>query len=390
MNNPKAILTPKGERWFRSGHPWIFRDDVLSLNEAGNGEMVRLYNTKNVFLGWGFYSKHSRISFRLITSNPTIPDQTYWFVTLQKAMDRRKGFLDHNQACRVVFSEADGIPGLIADWYAGHLVFQILIPGIDLILNQLSNIFHELLKPYSILIRNDFEARSIEHLSREVRTLYGQVPDKVRVVEGPVQYEVDLPAGQKTGAYLDQKENRLHLVSYPQSQGLVLDCFCYTGGFALHLAGRAQEVIAVDDSAPALELGWRNAELNGLGNIRFLKRNIFDYLKETDEQGLKFDLIILDPPPFARKKSDVASAHRGYLELNRRALRCLNPGGILTTYSCSYNITESMFLEIVSHSGPKTSGRIILLEKRMQAGDHPVLLNFPESLYLKGLIIQKT
>jgi 23S rRNA (cytosine1962-C5)-methyltransferase len=390
MNNPKAILTPKGERWFRSGHPWIFEDDIASLNEIENGEMVAFYNQRNIFLGWGFYSRHSRISIRFITSDPEIPDQSYWQKTFQKAVNRRKEFLDHNQACRVVFSEADGIPGLIADWYAGHLVVQTLIPGIDRILDKLCLIFHELLHPCSILIRNDFEARSIERLSREVRTLYGKVPDKVRIEEGPVQYGVDLLSGQKTGAYLDQKENRLHLVKYPQSLGLVLDCFCYTGGFALHLARRADKVIAVDDSASALEMGRWNAELNGTPNINFLKKNIFDYLKEADEQSLKFDLIILDPPPFARKKSVVASALRGYQELNRRALRCLNPGGVLSTYSCSYNITESIFLEILSHSAQKAGGKIHLLEKRMQAGDHPVVLNFPESLYLKGLILQMT
>lgn len=391
MKESRAIITSKGERWFRSGHPWIFGDDVFNLNDTENGDITALYNPKNIFLGWAFYSRHSRISFRLITKvDPGIPDQSYWRESLQRAMDRRSNYLDFKGACRIVFSEADGIPGLIADWYAGHLVIQTLIPGIDRILDKLCVLFHELLKPYSILIRNDFEARSLEQLPREVRSLYGQVPEKVRVEEGPIQYEADLWSGQKTGAYLDQKENRLHLASYPQSQGRVLDCFCYTGGFALHLAGRAEEITAVDDSASALELGRRNAELNGFQNIQFLKKNIFDYLKKAEEQGLKFDLVILDPPPFARKKSDVASALRGYQELNRRALRCLNPGGILSTYSCSYNIGESLFLEVLSHSAQKAGGKSLLLEKRMQAGDHPVVLTFPESLYLKGLIIQKT
>ena len=389
MNTPRAILTPKGERWFRSGHPWIFRDDVSSLSDSDNGDIVALYNPQNVFLGWAFYSRYSRITLRSITSESGIIEQDYWFLIIQKAIDRRKDFLDRNQACRLVFSEADGIPGLIADWYAGHLVIQTLIPGTDRILSKLCIIFQEFINPDSILIRNDFEARSIEHLSQEVRTFYGQVPQKVRIEEGPVRYEVDLVSGQKTGAYLDQRENRLHLVSYPQSQGRVLDCFCYTGGFALHLAGKAKEVLAVDDSASALELGRKNAELNGFSNITFQKKNLFDYLKEADGQGAKFDLIVLDPPPFARKKSDVSAALRGYQELNRRALRCLNPGGILSTYSCSYNTTESLFLEILNHAAQKSGGRVFLLEKRMQAGDHPVLLNFPESLYLKGLILQK-
>ena len=388
MNQPRAILTPKGERWFRSGHPWIFRDDVFSVDKAENGAITALYNRQKTFLGWAFYSRFSRITFRIITSKPQIIDQDYWHLTLQKAMDGRKEFMDRNQACRIVFSEADGIPGLIADWYAGHLVIQTLIPGIDSILSQLNDLFHELLHPNSILIRNDLEARKAEHLSQEVRILSGQVPENIRIQEGPIQYWVNPMEGQKTGAYLDQRENRLHLGSYAQSQGRILDCFCYAGGFALHLAPKAEEVIAVDDSTWALNWGRKNADLNGCSNILFQKKNTFDYLKEADEQGQRFDLIILDPPPFAKKKSDVPAALRGYQELNRRALRCLNPGGILNTYSCSYNITEPIFLELLSHSVQKAGVRAHLLEKRMQAGDHPVLLNFPESLYLKGLIVQ--
>jgi len=388
MPEPKGILTSKGERWFRSGHPWIFRDDISQIDHAKNGDVTALYNKGNSFLGWAFYSRYSRITFRIITSHPLLIDQSYWNLTLQKAIERRKGLLGRGQACRLVFSEADGLPGLIADWYAGHLVIQTLIPGTERIINQLGDLFQTLLNPDSILIRNDLEARSLEHLPKEVRTLSGPIPETIRIQEGFIQYEVDLTAGQKTGAYLDQRENRLHLASYTQSQGRILDCFCYTGGFALHMAGKAKEVIAVDDSASALELGRKNAELNGFSNITFYKKNIFDYLKEADEQGLRFDLIVLDPPPFARKKSAVSSALRGYQELNRRALRCLNPGGILSTYSCSYNITESLFLEILSHSVQKTGGRILLLEKRMQARDHPVLVNFPESLYLKGLVLQ--
>jgi 23S rRNA (cytosine1962-C5)-methyltransferase len=389
MDQPRAILTPKGERWFRSGHPWIFRDDVSAVDKAENGDIAALYNRQKTFLGWAFYSRYSRIIFRIITSEPQILDQAYWRFTLQKSIDSRKDFLDRNQACRLVFSEADGIPGLIADWYAGHLVIQTLIPGIDSILMQLNDLFHELLHPISVLIRNDLEARKLEHLTQEVRLLSGQIPGNIRIQEGPVQYWVNPMEGQKTGAYLDQRENRLHLGSYAQSQGRVLDCFCYTGGFALHLAQKTKEVIAVDDSAWALNWGRKNAELNGCSKILFQKKNIFDYLKEADEKGERFDLIILDPPPFAKKKSDVSAALRGYQELNRRALRCLNPGGILSTYSCSYNITEHLFLDLLSHSAQKAGVKAHLLEKRMQAGDHPVLLNFPESHYLKGLIIQR-
>ncbi|MGA3083914.1 MAG: class I SAM-dependent rRNA methyltransferase [Thermodesulfobacteriota bacterium] len=388
MNQPRAILTPKGERWFRSGHPWIFRDDVFSVDKTENGDITALFNHQNTFLGWAFYSRFSRITFRIITSQPHIIDQAYWRVTLQKAIEGRKTLLDHSQACRIVFSEADGIPGLIADWYAGHLVIQTLIPGTDNILDKFNDIFHELLHPTSILIRNDLEARKVEHLPQEVRTISGQVHENIRIQEGSVQYWVSTMEGQKTGAYLDQRENRLHLGSCAQSHGKVLDCFCYTGGFALHLAPKAEEIIAVDDSAPTLELGRKNAELNGFSNIHFQKKNVFDYLKEADKQGQRFDLIVLDPPPFARKKSDISAALRGYQELNRRALRCLNLGGILNTYSCSYNVTQPIFLEILSHSVQKARVRAHLLEKRIQAGDHPILMNFPESYYLKGLTLK--
>ncbi len=388
MHKPKAFLTPKGERWFRSGHPWIFHDDIFSLDEAENGEVVALYNRQAVFLGWAFYSRHSRITFRLITSDPQIIDPNTWRLTLQKALEGRQAIMGRDQACRLIFSEADGLPGLIADWYAGHLVIQTLIPGTDRLLNQLGTLFQELLNPKSILIRNDLEARSIEQLPQEIRTFSGEVPEKVLVQEGSIRYWVDLLKGQKTGAYLDQRENRIHLASYRQSQGRVLDCFCYTGGFTLHLAGQAKEVWAVDDSTSALEWAKKNAELNNFSNITFLKKNVFDLLKEIEDQGSRFDLIIMDPPPFAKKKSAVSAALKGYLELNRRALKCLNPGGILSTYSCSYHITEPLFLEILAQSARKAGVRAYLLERRMQSQDHPVGLNFPESHYLKGLNIQ--
>jgi len=390
MNKPKALLTPKGEKWLRSGHPWIFRDDVSILDKVENGDVTALYNLKNIFLGWAFYSRYSRITFRLITLEPLIIDQAFWRLTLQKAIKGRKEFLNLDQACRLVFSEADGLPGLIADWYAGHLVLQSLIPGIERLLNQLGELFQELLNPKSILIRNDLEARSLEHLIQEVRTFSGQIPEKVLIQEGLIQYWVDLLSGQKTGAYLDQRENRLYLALCAQSQGRVLDCFCYTGGFALHLARKANEVWAIEDSAKALEWGKLNAELNGVSNITFQKKNVFELLKEVEEQGRRFDLIVLDPPPFARKKSAVSGALRGYQEINRRALKCLNPGGILSTYSCSYNITEPLFLDILAQSARKAGNRVYLLEKRMQARDHPILLNFPESYYLKGLNVQVT
>jgi 23S rRNA (cytosine1962-C5)-methyltransferase len=199
---------------------------------------------------------------------------------------------------------------------------------------------------------------------------------------------VDLQGGQKTGAYLDQQENRKGLTVYGRPGIRVLDCFCYTGAFALHQALKAGEVTAVDDSAGAVSEGLENARLNGLKNLRFVKGNVFDYLKEAEKGGERFDLITLDPPPFARRKSEIAGGQRGYLELNRRALSILNPGGVLATYSCSHHISEAFFLNILKEAAQKTGRRVFLLEKQLQAPDHPILVTFPESYYLKGLVVR--
>jgi 23S rRNA (cytosine1962-C5)-methyltransferase len=229
----------------------------------------------------------------------------------------------------------------------------------------------------------------MERLPRVIQQPYGKTPERIAIQEGAIRYQVDLHGGHKTGAYLDQRENRLHIRGLIPGRGRVLDCFCYSGGFALQAAGDAEEVIAVDDSSPALQMAEENARLNGFSNIIFHKANVFDFMKGLEGTGRLFDLIIMDPPPFARRKSEVAGASRGYLELNRRALRCLKPGGILTTYSCSYHISEPLFLELLAQSAGRAGIEAILCEKRLQARDHPIVLNFPESFYLKGLLLQK-
>lgn len=382
-------MSKKGERWFRSGHPWIFQDDVTGPAGAENGEVVSLYNLENNFLGQAFYSQHSRIALRVITTGSEVIDKDFWQRRLQIAIARRREKILPNQACRLVFAEADGLPGLIADWYARHLVIQILIPGTEKNSDVWVELFREILQPESILIRNDAESRLLEGLPKVIQQPYGKTPERITIQEGLIQYQVDLHAGHKTGAYLDQQENRLLIGGITREGMRVLDCFCYSGGFALQAAQGAGEVIAVDDSTTALQLAEDNARLNGLSNIAFYKRNVFDFLKELEETGRLFDLIIMDPPPFARRKSEVSGAARGYLDLNRRALRCLKPGGILNTYSCSYRITEPFFLDILAQSARKAGSEVILLEKRLQARDHPILLHFPESFYLKGFILQK-
>jgi 23S rRNA (cytosine1962-C5)-methyltransferase len=389
MKEPRVVLTAKGERWVRNGHPWVFRDDIARMEEPENGAVAPFFNLRGELLGQGFYSGHSRIALRKITSEETKIDEEYWGRILQKAWRAREAFVgNRDQACRLVFSEADGIPGLVADWYAGHLVLQTLIPGTEGLRDLFSGLFRKLLEPRSIFLRNDAEARKLERLVPEARIVYGEIPERVEIREGGIRYHIDLRAGQKTGAYLDQQENRKRLAARCRSGFRVLDCFCYTGGFALHQAMTAGEVTAVDDSAPAVTAGRGNASLNGLSNIHFVKANVFDFLKQSEKRGDRFDLITLDPPPFARKKSEVAGGQRGYLELNRRALSILNPGGFLATYSCSHNISEAFFLDILKEAAQKSARRVFLLEKHLQAPDHPILVTFPESYYLKGLVVR--
>jgi 23S rRNA (cytosine1962-C5)-methyltransferase len=389
MSRPKAILTPKGEKWISSGHPWIFRDDLSQLDDLENGAVVPFYNSRDTFLGRAFYSRYSRISLRCITRKDQVIDESYWAGILKQARrHREKNLDDPDQACRLVFAEADGFPGLIADWYGGYLVLQTLIPGTERLLPMLTELFHDIFHPRAMLLRNDLETRAMEKLPREVRVLTGEIPERVVVREGAIRYRVDLMGGQKTGAYLDQQENRKRLVGHIRPGGRVLDCFSYTGGFALHQAREAGEVIAVDDSARAVEEGKENARLNGFDRIRFIKDNIFDFLREAEKQQEGFDLIILDPPPFARKKSEVAGGQRGYLELNRRALGCLKSGGHLATYSCSHNFSEPLFLDMIREAARKAGRKVFLLEKALQSPDHPILLSFPESYYLKGLIVK--
>jgi 23S rRNA (cytosine1962-C5)-methyltransferase len=389
MNRQKVFLTTKGERWVRGGHPWVFRDDIARMEEPESGAVTPFFTLRGDFLGWGFFSGHSRIALRSISSREEPIDDAWWRLTVEKALAARRNFLDQSdQAGRLVFAEADGFPGLIADWYGGYLVLQTLIPGTERLLPMLIGLFQEMLHPRSILLRNDVEVRTIEKLPREVKVLAGEIPERVIIREGGIRYRVDLLGGQKTGAYLDQQENRKGLAALTRPGGRVLDCFSYTGVFALHQARVANEVIAVDDSARAVEEGRENAQLNSIDRIRFLKKNIFDFLKLAEKQADRFDLIILDPPPFARKKSEVAGGQRGYLELNRRAMGCLNAGGILATYSCSHNFSEPLFLEMIREAARRAGRRAFLLEKSLQSPDHPILLSFPESYYLKGLVLR--
>jgi len=379
-------LSPKGRRWRRSGHPWVYRDDLAAVDRSlAAGDLVRVLDPEGRCLGQAWYSAASRIALRFITPGDEPLDRAFWEARLEEALAWRRRVVQDTDAYRLIFGEADGFPGLVADWYAGRLVVQALHPGMERLLPDLMEMFARRLEPRSLTLRHDLEVRRLEGLPLEVKTVWGELPDRVEVRQGPVRLLADLRRGQKTGLFLDQREN--HRASAAWSQGEVLDCFAYQGGFALHLAPGARRVTLVESSGTALALAQENARLNGCENFEYVRENVFHYLKAAVQAGRRFDLIVLDPPAFAKSRGDLTAALKGYREINRRAFQLLNPGGVLITCSCSYNLSEPDFLEVVRRAARDAGVAARLVEKRGAAKDHPALLSLPESLYLKCFIL---
>ena len=380
-------LTAKGFSWFQKGHPWIFRDDLERIQDAPPGGVVTLERRNGEFLAQGFYSDRSKIAFRLVSRRPGPIDRDFWRERLRRAAHFRQAVVQETNAYRLVYGESDGVPSLIVDRYGDHLVMQTLSQGADHLTLLFAELLAELFQPSSILLRNDLTVRGLEGLPQEKKMLVGEAPGEIEVQEGDTRYRVDPWTGHKTGAYLDQRENRSRAGRY--LRGTVLDAFCYQGLFALHAARAAGRVIGIDSSQEALDRAAENARLNGLENMEFRKENVFDFLKAELDRGNHYNGINLDPPAFAKSRGDVAAAARGYKELNLRAIRLLNPGGVLVTSSCSYNLSESKFLEILQDCARDAKADLRILEKRGQSPDHPALLTFPESYYLKSIFLQK-
>lgn len=385
----RLVISNKGLAWYKSGHPWIFRDDLEKIEDASSGSIVTLEDRKGRFLGQGFYSSQSKIAFRLLTPRRESIDYHFWKRRIEEAyrLRQERGVLAQTNAYRLVYGEADGIPTLIIDRYDQHFVFQTLSAATENLLDTFVQIIQELFSPASIILRNDLHVRELEGLPLEKKVIWGNLPARVKVREGEITYLVDLYHGQKTGAFLDQRENRLfaaHLL-----RGEVLDAFCYQGWFALQVAKKSARVIGVDSSAEALELAKENASLNEMNNLVFVKENVFDFLKEEMKQKRNYQGIILDPPAFAKSKEDLGAAVRGYKEVNLRALHLLTSGGILITSSCSYNLPEGKFIEIIKDAAGDAGAVLRVIAKKGQGADHPVLLNFPESYYLKCLFLEK-
>jgi len=385
--NDEVTLTPKGQRWYRSGHPWVYRDDLKSALPSLSGQIVRVKSSNGQLLGQAFYNAASKIALRRLTDDPGEPiDRAFWERRLLCALELRKRLVSDSSAYRLISSEADGFPGLIVDRYDSVLVLQSLSLGIDRILPLIVELLSERLQPQAFVARNDSSVRTLEGLPLEKRLLAGSRPDRTEVREGDRRYLVDVWEGHKTGAYLDQRENRL--LSRRFSKGRVLDAFAYQGAFSLQVAAQADEVLAIEDSESVLMGFKENLNLNRITNVQVERDNAFDRLRALDRAGEKFDLVILDPPAFARNKNEVPDAHRGYREINLRALKLLKPGGILISCSCSYNVSDEIFLAILQEASRDAKRPVHLLEIRTQSKDHPILLTHPESKYLKCLILE--
>ena len=381
-----VVISARGEQRVRSGHPWIYRADVVDVDAAG-GDIVQVIGPRRRTIGYALFSDRSQIPIRMLTHGETPADASLLRARLARAIAVREALHIEATAYRLVHGEADLLPSLVVDRYAGYLVIQTLSQGTDRLMPELVQMLSELLSPAGILARNDPRVRVLEGLEQKVEVVAGTIPDGVVVREGPVEYDVDLRKGQKTGLFLDQRENREAAARY--ARGRLLDGFSYHGGFALRLAPQCSEVEALDVSADAVAHIDANARRNGVANVRAREANVFDELRHFERTGTRFDTIVLDPPAFAKNKASVPNALAGYKEINLRAMRLLEPGGHLITCSCSYNVNEEMFAATIHEASIDSHTPVTLVEKRMQGRDHPVLVGVPETHYLKCFILRR-
>ncbi len=383
---PSVTIAARGIDRLAAGHPWIYRADLISAGDTEPGAVVAVLDRRKRFWGQALYSSKSQIALRLLTRESRPFDRAFLAERIRAAAEWRARVAPGAEAYRLVASEGDLLPSLVVDRYSDCLVVQTLSQGMERLKPQIVEILQEEFSPLAILERNDVAVRALEGLPLATGVLAGEEVSEVEVEENGVRFHVELLGGQKTGGFLDQRENRAAAREY--ARGRVLDAFCYAGGFALTLAPRAASVLGVDTSGEALALARRNQELNGFANLEWKEANCFDFLKAADQAGERFDTVVLDPPPFARHKSNLASALRGYKELNLRALKMLTPGGCLVTCSCSFHVSEADFLGAVAQAALDAHRTVEVVERRTQSRDHPILLTVPETHYLKCLILR--
>ena len=386
MERPIVKVNQKAAARVASGHPWIFSSDVVDRSGATPGSTVTVIDSRGRPLGTADYSSSSQISLRLLSHRVEPIDKSWLTRKIEAALDLRRRLVADTDAYRLVYGEADGLPGLVVDRYAGCLVLQALDQAMDRRTPAIVECLQELLSPAAIVARNDVPVRFKEDLALETKVLAGELPQPLDVRINGLVFNADLLQGQKTGIYLDQRENYRAAAHY--ARGHALDCFTSTGGFALHMAKCVESVEAVDSSAAALSLAEANRAANGLTGIHFREADVFELLSGYAAAGRRFSTIVLDPPAFAKSRGALDGAVRGYKEINLRALKLLEPGGALVTCSCSHHLSEGKFLELLAEASLDAGRPLRVLERRTQAQDHPILLTVPETHYLKCLILE--
>jgi 23S rRNA (cytosine1962-C5)-methyltransferase len=386
MMTADVTINRHGVERARGRHRWIYRSDLLDASRAEGGDLVRVTDSRGSLVGQALYSSRSQIALRLVCFDATPINREFWLSQLVQAEELRTRVVSDATAYRLVYGESDGLPSLIIDRFNDCFVIQTLSQGMEKLKRQWTELLVERYSPRAIVERNEVHVRDLEGLPRVAGLVYGSDPGEVVIEESGVRLAVDLIKGQKTGAFLDQRENRIAAERY--ARGRALDCFTFEGAFALHMARGAEQVLAVDISETSIERARYNATINGASNIDFIAANVFDYLRELEHAGRRFDAINLDPPAFAKNRASLEGGARGYKEINLRAMKLLNPGGTLITSSCSYHLSEEAFLNLLADAAADLGRTAQILEKRMQSRDHPVLLSMPETYYLKCLILR--
>ena len=382
---PTVVVAPRGVGRLRAGHPWIFRSDIRDADGDRAG-LAHLVDERGKGLGTALYSPASEIRTRWLAPEGTVVDGAWWQAMLAAALERRRNVTDG--AYRVVHAEGDGLPSLIVDRYGDCVVAQLLSAGLEAVRDDVIAAIRQVLSPAGLLLRNDVAVRERERLPREVTLAFGAVPEEIEVVEAPGVRWVATPwTGQKTGGFLDQRENRRLFGAMPGAR--CLDAFAYQGGFALHFAAAgAREVVAVEISRDALAQIERNAALNGFTTIRTVEENAFDWLKAAAATGERFDVVVVDPPAFARDRHSLARALAGYKEVNLRAMQLLAPGGLLFTASCSHHVHRGDFFSMLADAAVDSGRRLQLLDIRGASADHPEIVTIPETGYLKAALLR--
>jgi 23S rRNA (cytosine1962-C5)-methyltransferase len=381
-----AVVSAKGARRWQLGHPWIYRSDVIERPTAPPGA-VRVQDQRGKPIGVALWSPASEISLRMVDRHPGAElDDAWWRKRIGAAIERRQSLSSVANAYRLVHGEGDACPSLICDRYDRWLVVQLMSAGLEAFRDAIVDALDAIVRPAGILARNDVPLRAKEKLPVGVELLRGEVPEEIEVSEHGVRFLAAPHHGQKTGAFLDQRENRVLIGD--RARGRALDCFSYHGSFALHLARGADSVVAVDVSADALARAADNCARNNITNVELVEADTFDYLRERQSAGERFDTIVLDPPAFAKNKPALTAAIRGYKDINLRAMRILAPGGLLFTASCSFHLTKPLFLQMLHDAAADSGRRLAIRTVTGQPLDHPEVLTIPETGYLKGALIE--